>query len=61
MTDNTPETEVVQPTETPEAAPTASAKKPRKPKADAALAARVQTLEEELAAAKEQYQRMLAE
>ena len=60
MTDNTPETEVVQPTES-EAAPETPAKKTRKPKNDAALAARVQALEEELSAAKEQYQRMLAE
>lgn len=59
MTDQTPETEVVQPTE---AAPESPAKKPKKSKNDtAALTARVQTLEQELAANKEQYQRILAE
>ena len=62
MTDNTPETEVTVPTETAETAPETPAKKPKKPKNDTAvLTARVQTLEEELAATKEQYQRMLAE
>ena len=49
MTDNTPETEVVQPAES-EATPETPAKKTRKPKNDAALAARVQALEEELSA-----------
>ena len=62
MTDQTPETEVVAPTESPEAAPEATPKKPKKSKNDtAALTARVQTLEQELSANKEQYQRMLAE